>query len=149
MTPHQGIELMRQGKHTVKIRHGQKLLLTSFYPFDFSKRLALGAVAVAARVVPHLLNATVVTPRHVTTEQGGAASFNVAHDAQLATRQMMGLPVDFAMRAKDIRDFDPLPCPVPDVGSGTHGLWLLILILIRLVAQAVKRRSGIPHMVSR
>jgi hypothetical protein len=83
----------------------------------------------------------------VTPEQGGAASFKVAHHAQLATRQMLGLPVDFAMRAKDIRDFNPLPCPVPDVGSGTHGL--LLLILIRLVAQTVKRRAGIPHMVSR
>jgi hypothetical protein len=79
-------------------------------------------------VVPHLLNATVVTPRHVTPEQGGAAGFYVAHHAQLATRQMMGLPVGFAMSAKDVCDFKPLPCPVPDVGSGTHGLWLLILI---------------------
>jgi len=63
----------------------------------------------------------VVTPRHVTPEQGGAAGFNVAHGAQLGTRQMMGLPVDVAMRAKDVRDFDLLPCPVPDVSSGTHG----------------------------
>jgi hypothetical protein len=79
-------------------------------------------------VVPHLLNATVVTPRHVTPEPGGAAGFNVAHHAPLATRQMMGLPVGFAMSAKDVCDFKPLPCPVPDVGSGTHGLWLLIWI---------------------
>jgi hypothetical protein len=136
---------MRQGKHTVKIRHGQKLLSTSFYPFDFSKRLALGAVAVAARVVPHLLNATVVTPRHVTPEQGGAASFNVAHHAPLAIRQMMGLSVDFAMRTKDVGDFEPLPCPVPDVSSGAHGLGLLI----QVVVQTVKRRAGVPEMISR
>jgi hypothetical protein len=58
----------------------------------------------------------------VTPEQGGAAGFNVTHDAQLATRQMMGVPVGLAMGAKDIGDFEPLSCPVPDVRSGTHGL---------------------------
>jgi hypothetical protein len=36
-------------------------------------------------MVPHHLSLTVVTPRHVTPEQGGAAGFNVAHQAQLAT----------------------------------------------------------------
>jgi hypothetical protein len=96
-------------------------------------------------VVAHHLSTTVVTLGHVTAEQGSSAGFDIVHHAQLTTRQMMGLPVDLAMSTKDIGDFEPFPCPVPDVSSGTHGL----LPWVRIIVETVKWRAGIPHMVSR
>ena len=53
--------------------------------------------------------------------------------------------VDVAMGAKDVRDFEPLPGPVPDVSAGTHGLVLVVWIVV----ETVKRRTRIPEMVSR
>jgi hypothetical protein len=58
---------------------------------------------------------------------------------------MMSLPVGLVMGAKDIRDFELPPCPVPDISSGTHGL----LLLLRVVAQTIKRRASLPEMVLR
>ena len=142
----QCVERMGQREHDVEVLLDvEQLRLSGFDPALLAQGLALGATAISARMVPHSLNATVVTPCHVTTEQGSAAGFNVTHRAQLATRQMMSLPVGLAMGAKDVGDFEPLPCPVPDVSSGTHGLGLLIGVS----AQAVKRRAGIPEMVLR
>jgi hypothetical protein len=85
ITLRQRVEPVWQSKDAVEIGYGQKLLLASLHPLDLSKRLALGTVAISARVVPHHLSATGITPRHVTPKQGSAAGFNVAHVAPLAS----------------------------------------------------------------
>ena len=129
----------------MEVGYWQKLLLARLHPLHFGKGLALGTMAVAARVVPHYLRATVVTLGHVTAEQGGAAGFDIAHHAQLTARQMMALSVGLAMHAEDVSNFEPLPCPVPDCGVGTHGL----VRVIGVVAEAVKRGAGLPEMGAR
>lgn len=84
-------------------------------------------------MVAHDLGATLVTLGHVTTEYSRAAGLNITHDAELATRQTLLLPVGFAMRAEDGRNLERGAGPVFDFGVRTHGLGLVIEVVVQAV----------------
>ena len=79
----QGIEGVGQGKHTVEIRDGQEVGQARLDPPRLGERLALGAVAIAARMVPGLIRPAVVALQQVPAQGGGPALLDRAHHPEL------------------------------------------------------------------
>jgi hypothetical protein len=75
------------------------------YPTCLRKGLALGAVAIAARVVRRTLSAAIKTNVEMTTELCGAAALDGAEHRKLLAAQAVALPKRLARLADDVRQF--------------------------------------------
>ena len=71
------------GEDDVEILGGKELSLPFFEPLFSGQRLALGTVAISARVVGGTFMAAGVTSLQMAAEGGGAAELNSIHDASL------------------------------------------------------------------
>ena len=74
---------MGEGEDEMKGTGGQELGLLFFEPAGFGERLALGAVAVTARVVGGVLKAARIALVYVAAELRGATAFDGAHDLEV------------------------------------------------------------------
>ena len=75
----------------MEIRHRQQLGLAGGQPFGAGGALALGTVAVAARVVGDPDQAAIGAALGMAAEPGGAAGFDCRHDAALDPAEMAGM----------------------------------------------------------
>ena len=105
----QGIEGVRQGKHTVEIRDGQEVGQARLDPPRLGERLALGAMAIAARMVPRLIGPTVVALQQVPAEGRGPALLDGAHHPELLPSQRMRGAIRVPIGTENVGDFQRLP----------------------------------------
>ena len=89
---------------------GEQFGLPVFQPLRSGERLALGTMAISARVVGDALMATGIALFDVAAEGGGATPFDGAHGAQLPAAKRVGvrLPIGGAEVTEDIRHFERL-----------------------------------------
>ena len=78
-----GGDRFRDSEDDVEIFHRQQLRLPHFQPTSARQPLALGAMAIAARAVLHVIVLTVVAPFDNTAQRGRAAGFDGAHQGFL------------------------------------------------------------------
>ena len=105
----QGIEGMRKGKHTVEIRDGQEVGEARLDPPRLGERLALGAMAIAARMVPGLIGPAVVALEQVPAEGGGPALLDRAHHPELLPSEGMRGAIRVPIGTENVGDFQHLP----------------------------------------
>jgi hypothetical protein len=99
---HQGVQLMRQGEHGVKVGGRQKLCPPGLDPSPLGHRLALGTVAISARVIGRSFKAALGTVVQVSTERGGATGDEIVDEALFNRRYRVRLPIAEAKAAQDI-----------------------------------------------
>ena len=97
---------MRQGKDGMEIGNRQDLGFARLKPSLPGGRLALGAVAVAARVIGDALCATAIALLHMATEIGGSAVKQVVDDFVLMGPKRVLALIVCDMLPKDIGHFD-------------------------------------------
>ena len=102
-------ERRRERKDDVKIFDGQQFRLPGLHPLRGGGGLALGAVAVAARVVGDLLMAAVVALLDVSAQGGSPAGGDVAQGAALLRRERAAVAVEegITIVAEDLGHFEP------------------------------------------
>ena len=105
----QGIKGVRQGKHTVEVGDGQQVGQARFDPPRLGQRLTLGAMAIAARMVPRLIGPTVVALQQVPAEGGSPALLERAHHPELLPRQSMRRAIRVPIGTENVGDFQRLP----------------------------------------
>jgi hypothetical protein len=81
----------RQGEDDMEIRHGQQFRLACLKPCGACQSLALGAVAVATRVVGTADQSAIATLFDVPAERGCAAGFDCCHDTPLDPAEMRAM----------------------------------------------------------
>ena len=81
----------RQGEDQVVVLHRQQVLLACLKPAPGRRRLALGAVPVAAGVVGNLQLPTTLTAQDMAAQFGTATALDGGHHLQLAQAQVSGL----------------------------------------------------------
>jgi hypothetical protein len=103
-----------QREDHVEVVHRQQVGLARIQPALCSTGLALGAVAVAARVVGDLQALAVFTAQHMSPQCRAAALLDGCHDLELTQTQVgaLGLPPGRPVGAEDVRHLQ---------GSGAHG----------------------------
>ena len=106
---------MGKGKDTVEIRDGQQVGQARLDPPCLGERLALGAVAVAARMVPRLVGPTVVALEQVPAQGGGATLLDRAHHPELLPGQGMRGTIPIPIGTENVGDFQ---CPEQALGRG-------------------------------
>ena len=111
----QGVQGMREGKHTVEIGNREQLPEAGFHPAHFGEGLALGTVAVVARAIADDVGSTGITLRELAPQHRRAAGHDVLHHPALASREAMRLLVGVAIGTQDLRDLHPRSYPVPAV----------------------------------
>ena len=99
---HQGVQLMRQGEHGVKGGGRQKLRPPGLDPSHLGYGLALGTVAISARVISRSFKAALGTVVQVSTELGGATGDEIVDEALLKGRYRVGLRIAWTKAAQDI-----------------------------------------------
>ena len=100
-----------QGKHDMEILALQEFSLTLFQPLGPGQRLALGAMAVRARVVRVAFVAALITPFQMTAEGRCATQFDGAQYPLLprGQRASMRLAKLVAVGAHNVGDFQGWP----------------------------------------
>ena len=93
---------MRQREDVVEVTHLQKLGLPGREPLGGRQLLALGAVAIAARVIKGPAMAAAVALFDVAAQRRRAADFDVAHDLGLHPRQRMPPAVVGAVKLENV-----------------------------------------------
>src|SRR5271169_6526652 len=73
------LDLLRHREHHVEVGYVEQFGLTVLEPLSPCETLAFRTVAISARVVGHTLMAAIAAPLDVTTESGGAATFDRDH----------------------------------------------------------------------
>ena len=102
-------DLVRDGEDDVKILSLQQLGLAGLQPPRPGQGLALGAVAIAARVVGRARVPAGVTLLQVPTQGGGAAGCDRPHHPLLLLGAGVGRPVGGPVPAEHLRHFEPGP----------------------------------------
>jgi hypothetical protein len=99
----------------MKILTWQKFGLAFFQPLRSGQGLALGTMAIRARVICVSFVAALITSFQVTAERRGATQFDRAQHALLlrGQRSRMRSAKLFAVRAHDIGDFQGRPHEKP------------------------------------
>jgi len=100
----QVVELVGQGEDVVEVADRQQLRLTVGQPARPGQALALGAMAIAARIVNRPLVPTVITAFQMAAQGRRATAFDSGHDALVFQRQWVPLPIGGAVEAEDIGD---------------------------------------------
>ena len=98
--------MQRWGKDGMEIGNRQDLGFARLKPSLPGGRLALGAVAVAARVIGDALSATAIALLHMATEIGGSAVKQVVDDFVLMGQKRVLALILSDMLAEDIGHFD-------------------------------------------
>lgn len=98
----------RHGEDDVEVGDRQQIGDTRRDPFGPRRALALGAMAVATRVVGDAGGAAVVAGLAMTAEGGGPAGFDRTHNAPFAAAEMTGVgaTIAIAVAAEDVGDLD-------------------------------------------
>jgi hypothetical protein len=118
----QGVQGMREGKHTVEIGNREQLPEAGFHPAHFGEGLALGTVAVVARAIADDVGSTGITLRELASQHRRAAGHDVLDHPALASREAMRLLVGVAIGTQDLRDLHPRSYPRPAVRERAHTL---------------------------
>jgi hypothetical protein len=79
----EGGDRVGHGEDDVEVRGVEELGLTVLDPFRPGERLAAGAMAIGARVIPDAGVLAVIAPLDVAAEGGGPAGLDRAHDPPL------------------------------------------------------------------
>ena len=87
-------ERRREGEDDVEVFDGEQLGFPGLHPVGGGGGLALGAVAVAARVVGDLLMPALVALLDVSAQRGGAAGGDVAQGAALLGRERVAVAIE-------------------------------------------------------
>ena len=107
----QGDRVERRGESEddMEVFDGEQLGLACLHPVGGSGGLALGAVAVAARVVGDLLMPAPVTRLDVPAQRGGPTGGDVAKHAALPRRERAVVPLEkgVAVSSQDVGHFEP------------------------------------------
>ena len=125
----------RQGEDDMEIGDRQQLGLARRQPVLGGRPLALGAVAVATRIIGHMDVAAVLAGRDVAAQRRRAAPLDGRHHLELAEAEVAGIGVapGWPAGAEDVRDLQPfagheaaalrglVPSPALD-GSSDNGL---------------------------
>ena len=102
-------DLGRQGEDQVEVADRQQIGLAGGKPVLRRRALALGTMAVAARVVGDPAVAAVLAALDMAAEGGRAAALDGRHHLELAEAHMpgIGLAPGGAMAMEDVRDLQP------------------------------------------
>ena len=102
-------DLGRQGEDQVEVADRQQIGLAGGKPVPRRRALALGAMAVAARVVRDPAVAAILAALDMAAEGGRAAVLDGRHHLELAKAQMpgIGLAPGGAMAMEDVGDLQP------------------------------------------
>ena len=106
VAPRHVAQLGGQGEHHVEVRDRQDACFTPIEPPGLGEALALGAVAVAARVVRDLGVVAAGAHLDVATERGRAAVLDGVDDLNLLAAHPSGRHVPRAVRAEDVSDLE-------------------------------------------
>jgi len=120
----QAVELVRQCEDVVEVGHGQQFGLSRFEPLCLDQCLALGAVAIAARVVGEALEAALGAPFPVATERRRAAALDGVEDAMLGVGQALRAAIGWTVASHDVGQLARWSrlCPAPAMPGGQgHG----------------------------
>ena len=101
----QGVELVWQGQHGVKVGSRQEFRPPSFDPPGLGHGLTLGTVAIATRVVRVAFEAALGALLRMATELVWAAGNDGLHHVILSDRDTMCLPVGVPIEAEDVSNF--------------------------------------------
>jgi hypothetical protein len=93
----QEVELVGDGEDHVKVRSGQQFLFPCCQPAFTRLGLALGAAAVAARVIRDGLKSALGAGIEVASERGGAAVLQGAEGFELLEIEARSIPVEEAL----------------------------------------------------
>ena len=124
-------ERRRERKDHMKVFDRQQLRFPGLHPLRRGGGLALGAVAVAARVVGDLLMPAPVALLDVPAQGRGPAGRDVAAGAALLRRERVAVPVEegITMGPEDIGHFEPRSghgCGRPSVGGPSRSSGLCV-----------------------
>ena len=124
-------ERRRERKDHMKVFDGQQLGFPGLHPLRRGGGLALGAVAVAARVVGDLLMPALVALLDVPAQRRSPAGRDVAQGAALLGRERVAVAIEegITMVAEDIGHFEPRSghgCGRPSVGGGSRSSGLCV-----------------------
>ena len=134
--PRQSVERMGECEDHMEVRDGQELRTPRGEPPFLDEGLALRTMAVAAGVVGEAHRAALITGLAVPAEDGGATHSNRAQRLLLDARETMRALIRLAVRADDVRQFEPGPRGSGDRARRGHG------------AHGSARRSGLRHAVA-
>ena len=104
----QRVEFVRKRKDIVEVGYRQQLKLTRRPPGFFGRRLALGAVAVAAAVVVVSLKTTPRATLAMAAEDCGSAVHDLLHHLAMTQRESVRSKEAFAVPTENVRQFKPL-----------------------------------------
>ena len=113
----QRVERVRQREDDVKVRNRQDLAPAGGQPALGGHALALGAMAVAARVVGDPLGAARCADGAMAPEGRGAARRDRTQGAALSAAQRMGALIRRAVSTDDVSELDP----GPPLSADPHG----------------------------
>src|ERR1700736_265324 len=105
----QGADLVRESKHHVEVFHGQELRRPLIKPLSAGGRLALGAMAVAARIVGDPAVAASVTLLDMPAQLRGAAASHMPEDTPLVRGEGISIPMEegWGELPEDLSYFEP------------------------------------------
>jgi hypothetical protein len=107
MSTHQGAQGLRQRKYQMEVRYIQEFPAPLGQPTFCLVALALGAVAVLARMIGVLPMSAAVTAVDLTTEDGGATVTEIVQCPSMAVqhRRAILLQIGIASATQHVRDF--------------------------------------------
>jgi hypothetical protein len=102
----------------MEVRDGQQLGFAPLEPLCPRQILALGAVAIAARVIAEAFMLAVAATFPMTAQGRGPATFDGSHQAVLMREQSMVDAVPRSVAAEDVGHFE---------GGAAHGVGLIVV----------------------
>ena len=117
-----GAKLAGQREDDVKVFGGNDPLTALLEPPGLRETLALGAVAIAARVVSGRLVSALSADVQMPAQRGGSATLDRCHHFALYERRDVLVPIDLTRGAKDFCHLETRP-PLPVGGRArrSHG----------------------------
>jgi len=103
------VEIVRQGEDDVEVVYGKQFGAPGFDPSLLGEALALGAMAVATRIVGDLGGPAGVADLPMSAQGGSATVLDGPHGSVLGLGQRVGSPIALAMSPEDIGQLDPAP----------------------------------------